>query len=261
MTRAADWDAASYHRVAAPHAAWGANVLDRLVLRGDEVVLDAGCGSGRVTAQLVARLPNGRVVAADVSPAMLEQARKTLEPFGARVSFLQTDLLDVDRALQEPVDAVFSTATFHWIEDHARLFSALHHVLKPGGQLVAQFGGGTNLAGFMAATDVVAANPKYAPAFEGKSLWRFYYSPEQTLERLTAAGFTQAEAWLEPSPQTFKDRQALADFCRTVVLSSHLGALQGDQQQAFLDEVVDEITSRLGGYVLDYVRLNVDATA
>ena len=261
MTRATDWDAASYHRVAAPHAAWGANVLDRLVLRGDEVVLDAGCGSGRVTAQLLERLPNGRVVAADVSPAMLEQARNTLEPFGDRVSLLQTDLLEIDRALHERVDAIFSTATFHWIEDHARLFSALHHVLKPRGQLVAQFGGGANLAGFMAAADVVAARPPYAETLQAKSLWRFFYSPAQTEARLTAAGFTHAQAWLEPSPQAFTDRQALADFCGTVVLSSHLGVLPDTQRAAFLDAVVDETVARLGGYILDYVRLNVDATA
>ena len=261
MTRAADWDAASYHRVAAPHAAWGANVLDGLVLRGDEVVLDAGCGSGRVTLQLLERLPNGRVIAADLSPAMQEQARKTLERFGERVNFVQTDLLEVDRALHEKVDAIFSTATFHWIEDHERLFSALRRVINAQGQLVAQFGGGANLAGFMAAADVVAARPAYADSLNGKALWRFFYSAEQTQARLAAAGFTQIEAWLEPSPQTFTDRQALADFCRTVVLSSHLGVLPESHRASFLDEVVDETTLRLGGYVLDYVRLNIQAKA
>src|SRR5438067_13929126 len=99
MTGGADWDATRYHRVAQPHAAWGANVLDRLELRGDEVVLDAGCGSGRVTAQLLERLPRGRVIAADLSPAMLAEARSVLQPFGDQVAFVQADLLDVDRAL------------------------------------------------------------------------------------------------------------------------------------------------------------------
>ena len=262
MARATDWDAASYHRVAAPHAAWGANVLDRLQLRGDEVVLDAGCGSGHVTEQLLKRLPNGRVIAADVSAAMLEQARKTLESYGERVTFLQADLLEVDEAVKgQRVDAIFSTATFHWIEDHARLFSALHRVLKPQGQLVAQFGGGQNLAGFMAATDEIAARPMWADTFKGRALWRFFYTAEQTQGRLREAGFSRAEAWLEPSPQTFADGQALAEFCRSVVLSVHLGVLQGAERQAFLDEVIDEINRRQRGFVLDYVRLNVQASA
>jgi trans-aconitate 2-methyltransferase len=256
-----DWDAARYHRVAAPHAAWGANVLDRLVLRGDEVVLDAGCGSGRVTAQLLERLPNGRVVAADLSPAMLAEARATLEAFAPRVSFVQTDLLEIDRALEkDSVDAVFSTATFHWIDDHARLFTALQRVMRrPGAQLVAQFGGGDNLAEFMRATEAIAELQPYAEHLRGKSLWRFYYSPEQTRARLEAAGFTSIDAWLEPSPQTFADAQVLGEFMRAVVLRSHLAALPSELHEAFVAGVAAQIRQRLGGWTLDYVRLNVDA--
>lgn len=258
----ADWDASRYHRVAQPHADWGANVLDRLQLRGDELVLDAGCGSGKVTAQLLERLPSGRVIGADLSPAMLAEARTTLADFEGRVGFVETDLLEIDRALadQTPVDVIFSTATFHWIDDHQRLFAALHHVVKPGGRLVSQFGGGANLAGFMQATDTVAARPAYVGHLEGKPLWRFYYSPEQTRERLSAAGFTDVDAWLTDSPQSFADAHSLGDFARAVVLRNHLAALPPEQHDAFVAEVTDEIHSRQGAWLLDYVRLNADAT-
>src|ERR1700730_1267308 len=121
----AEWDASRYHRVAQPHAAWGANVLERLELAGDEVVLDAGCGSGRVTAQLLERLPRGHVIAADRSTAMLAEARSTLAPWADQVTFVQADLLEIDRCLDSRVQVVFSTAVFHWIEDHPRLFTAL----------------------------------------------------------------------------------------------------------------------------------------
>jgi trans-aconitate 2-methyltransferase len=259
MARAADWDGSAYHQVAAPHAAWGANVLDRLELRGDERVLDAGCGSGRVTRQLVERVPRGQVIGVDLSPSMLTEARKTLAPVAERVTLIQTDLLEIERVLDAPVDAVFSTATFHWISDHDRLFGGLHRVLRPSGRLVAQFGGGDNLAGFMRATDAVAARPPYAAVLSGRALWRFYYSPETTRTRLESAGFTRVDAWLETSPQTFDDRQALADFCRAVVLSSHLAALPGELRESFLGEVVEQIVERQGGCMLDYVRLNVAA--
>lgn len=261
MTQAADWDATRYDRVAQPHATWGANVLDRLELRGDEVVLDAGCGSGRVTAQLAERLPRGRVIAADLSPAMLAEARGTLAPFGDRVAFVQADLLEIHRALAEPVDVVFSTATFHWIADHQRLYQALHQVLRRDGQLHVQYGGGDNLVGFMQATDHVAARAPYAEHLAGKSLWRFFYSPRQTLDSLQAAGFRDAEAWLEPSPQTFPDQQALDDFARAVVLRNHLAALPARLHDAFACEVTEEIAQGLGGFTLDYVRLNVNASA
>jgi trans-aconitate 2-methyltransferase len=263
MTRTADWDASRYHRVAQPHAAWGASVLERLELNGDEVVLDAGCGSGRVTAQLLERLPHGHVIAADNSPAMLDEARNTLSAFADRVTFLRTDLLDIHTHMTQQVDVVLSTAVFHWIADHPRLFKALNKVLKkPGGRLIAQCGGGNNLQGFMHATDEVVLRPPFAEHLHGQDLWRFYYSPEQTRSNLLQAGFLSAEAWLEASPQSFANKEALADFSRGVVLSSHVAALPETLRERFVSEVVDQIASRnAGAYQLDYVRLNMVAFA
>lgn len=262
MSRPADWDARRYHRVAQPHAAWGANVLDRLDLAGDERVLDAGCGSGRVTAQLLERLPHGRVVAVDHSPAMLEQARETLALSAERVTFLQADLLQIAPMLRDdPVDVIFSTAVFHWIPDHPRLFLGLREVLRGGGRLVSQFGGGANLRRFMSAADTVAAREPYADTLAGRDLWRYYASPEETEARLLAAGFSEARAWLEPSPQVFADQAALVDFCRGVVLSNHVGVLPEAQRQPFAEDVAREIERREGAFVLDYERLNADALA
>ena len=262
MATTADWDASRYHRVAQPHASWGASVLDRLRLEGDELVLDAGCGSGKVTQQLLERLPRGGVIAADLSPAMLEEARSTLKAFGERVSFIQSDLLEMDTTLEETkVDAVFSTATFHWVTDHPRLFKALHNVLKPHGSLVSQFGGGDNLAEFMRAADAVAKRSEYATDLQGKKLWRYFATPEQTQQRLRTAGFTKADAWLEPSPQTFESEQAFTEFARAVVLRNHLNALPEAKHEPFAHEVAQEVQRRMSGFVLDYVRLNADAIA
>ncbi len=262
MTTTADWDASRYHRVAQPHAVWGASVLDRLRLRGDEVVLDAGCGSGKVTAQLLEQLPGGKVIAADLSPAMLEEARATLSPFDQQVTFVLSDLLELDANIApRSVDAIFSTATFHWINDHPRLFTALHNVLKRRGRLVSQFGGGDNLAAFMRAADVVAARPEYSDDLAGKRLWRYFTSPEQTEQRLQAAGFTDIDAWLEPSPQTFVDEAAFVEFARAVVLRNHLNALPADKRDQFAHAVAEEVRQSMGAHVLDYVRLNADASA
>jgi len=262
-TPPANWDAGRYHQVARPHAAWGATVLDRLRLRGDERVLDAGCGSGRVTAQLLERLPRGHVIAADQSPAMLREARNTLATWVAedRVTLVEADLLDIDQVLDQPVDVIFSTAVFHWIADHRRLFAALRGVLRPTGYLVAQCGGAGNLANFMAATDLVAAHPPFAAVLQGLELWRFFYTPAETEARLLTAGFARARAWLEPSPQQFADAGALADFCRAVVLTSHVAALPEPMRDEFVERVVAEIARREGAFSLDYIRLNLDAFA
>src|SRR6476661_6808977 len=89
---ARDWDAVTYDRVADPMTRWGSDVLARLPLRGDETVLDAGCGSGRVTERLVQRLPAGRVVALDGSPAMVEATRERLARYATQVEFMVADL-------------------------------------------------------------------------------------------------------------------------------------------------------------------------
>ena len=123
-----EWDAATYDRTSLPQETWGREVVERLDLRGDERVLDAGCGTGRVTAFLVERLPRGEVVAVDGSEAMVAETRRRL---GDRVEAFASDLLELE--LDRPVDAVLSTATFHWIADHDALFARLHGVLKPGG--------------------------------------------------------------------------------------------------------------------------------
>ena len=140
--RPRDWNAESYQRISAPMEAMGREVLDRLELRGDERVLDAGCGTGRVTAALVERLPRGEVVAVDGSPAMVAEARERLGP---GVEVFAADLLELE--LDRPVDAILSTATFHWIADHDRLFERLFAALRPGGRIVAQCGGAGNVGG------------------------------------------------------------------------------------------------------------------
>ena len=176
-----DWNAESYQRVSAPLEAMGREVLDRLELHGDERVLDAGCGTGRVTAALLERLPRGEVVAVDGSPAMVEEARERLGP---RADVRVADLTEL--VVDAPVDAILSTATFHWIADHDRLFERLFAALKPGGRLVAQCGGEGNVAAVQAAIDRVA-EPSLA-GWDGP--WHFA-SPAATAERLERIGFTE----------------------------------------------------------------------
>jgi trans-aconitate 2-methyltransferase len=168
-----DWNATSYERMSAPLEAMGRDVLDRLDLRGDERVLDAGCGTGRVTAALLERLPRGEVVAVDGSSAMVEAARRRL---GDAVELRVADLLELE--LDRPVDAILSTATFHWIADHDRLFARLHAVLKPGGRLVAQCGGAGNIAELKAAAERVGEREPFAPALAGwPGPWNFARRP------------------------------------------------------------------------------------
>jgi trans-aconitate 2-methyltransferase len=247
-TGPSEWDAETYDAVSDPQFSWGMEVLERLELRGDEAVLDAGCGSGRVTAELVKRLPDGHVIAVDGSEGMIAKARERL---GAGVSYLVADLSDLE--IEKPVDLIFSTATFHWIVDHDRLFERLRAALRPGGRLVAQCGGEGNVAEYAKTIAAVAARPEFAPHFEGMAaIWNFA-SPEATEPKLRAAGFDEARCWLEPRP--VRPEQPL-EFIMTVTLGPHLARLPKGLRRPFAEAILDESEKSL---VLDYVRLNIEA--
>jgi trans-aconitate 2-methyltransferase len=247
-TPSRDWDAASYDRVSDPQLGWALEQLERLPLAGDEIVLDAGCGSGRVTALLADRLPRGRVYAVDVAPSMVEHARAAL---GERATVLCQDLVELD--LPEPVDAIFSNATFHWIHDHDALFAALARTLKPGGRLVAQCGGRGNIDSFRTAADLVAAEEPFARYFVGWQRPWNYATDSDTAQRLTRAGFENVACWLQPKDVTPEDPRA---FVRTVCLVRHLDPLPAELQDEFIDRVLRRCGQPL---VLKYVRLNMTA--
>ena len=249
-TGAREWDADTYDRVSDPQFNWGMEVLDRLELAGDETVLDAGAGSGRVTAELIERVPEGRVIALDGSEQMIAKARENL---GDSVSeYVVMDLAELD--LPEPVDVVFSTATFHWVTDHENLFRRIHGALRPGGRLHAQCGGAGNVAAHAAAIGAVSNRAPFSEHYEGMPmLWNFA-EPGDTEQRLEAAGFEGATASLEHKPLTPPEPR---EFMRTVTLGPHLARLPEDLRDDFVDAVIAEMDDPP---TLDYVRLNIQAT-
>lgn len=241
-----DWDARTYDRVADPMTRWGSVVLDRLPLAGDERVLDAGCGSGRVTEQLLERLGDrGRVIALDGSPAMLERARERLARFGDRVEYVVADL-GRSLPITGTVGAILSTATFHWVPDHDALFANLATVMRPGGWLVAQCGGVGNIASIQRVLATIRDGWLGPVHFE---------TPLATIRRLDAAGFVDIECWLTDEPTRFEPGEPFETYLRTVVLGAHLERLPVAEHDGFVAAVV----AGIGEPAIDYVRLNIVA--
>jgi trans-aconitate 2-methyltransferase len=252
-----EWDAGTYQRVSEPQLEWGRRVVERIPLAGDERVIDAGCGTGRVTRLLAARVPRGEVEAVDASLTMVEEATRLLADLAPRVRVRQSDLLEL--VVERPADLIVSTATFHWILDHERLFARLLAALRPGGRLVVQCGGAGNIArALRAAGEVAREQPAFAPAAQVADAWLFADSAS-TVARLRAAGFEETTAWLEGAPALFDGPAAGAEFLATVVLRHHIRLLGPGTGARYARAVAERLRDGDGRVVIDYVRLNMQA--
>ena len=251
------WDAATYDRIGTPMRGWAQQVIDDLALRGDETVLDAGCGSGSVTLDLRTRLPRGRIYAVDASSEMIENLRRTLDERGI------TDVIPVqasltDFTLPERVDVVFSNAVFHWIPDEDALFSSLFRATKPGGRLRAQCGGHGNNRHVLEAVGAVRQEQRFARHLGDFRDSKKYRTPDEAKASLERAGWHDVRAALFEAPIPFEDAAHAALYVRTILLRDHVARLPDELCDAYARAVVDETIRRHGApYVADYVRLDL----
>jgi trans-aconitate 2-methyltransferase len=254
-----EWNAAVYHKVSTPQLDWGLPVLERLPLHGDEMVLDVGCGTGRLTEKLAERLPRGYVVAIDQSENMLRTAREHLRANAdRRVAFARADAAALPFA--SIADAIFSTATFHWVLDHDRLFGSLFAALKPGGRLVAQCGGGANLERLHDRCLRLMRQPMFAPYFSRWARpWEFADAPT-TARRLENAGFTDIETSVHASPVLQPDAASYSEFVAHVICRPHLEHLSDPSLRArFMEHLTEQAAMDSPPFELDYWRLDINA--
>ncbi|HET9409508.1 MAG TPA: class I SAM-dependent methyltransferase [Candidatus Sulfotelmatobacter sp.] len=252
-----EWNSSDYHRLSQPQVSWGKKVLSRLHLRGDETVLDAGCGTGRLTAELAESLPRGRVVGIDLSQNMVELARQhLLAEFGVRVHLLAVDFLHLP--FERAFDGIVSTAAFHWVLDHDRLFLNLRRVLRPGGWLEAQCGGGSNIKRLRARANELMATPKFARFFSGFSEPWLFQGADEAAQALRGAGFIGVETSIEAAPTVLEGKQQYIDFVRTMILRQHLMCIPDERlQMELLENLSDQAARDDPPFLLDYWRLNL----
>ena len=253
-----EWAAETYHRVSDPMLALALPVLARLPLRGDEMVLDVGCGTGRVTELLLERLPTGRVLCVDMSSRMLDMARRHLSGrFERQVAFAVGDAAALP--VSAAADVIFSTATFHWVLDHPALFRSLFAALRPGGRLVAQCGGGPNIKRLHGRCDALMQTALFAPYFAAwREPWEFA-DAATTTRRLLDAGFVEVRANVESTPVLQPDGAAYDEFVTNVICRPHLAYLPpGALRVAFVERLTEQAASDRPPYELDYWRLNLE---
>jgi trans-aconitate methyltransferase len=228
-------------------------------LRGDEWLMDAGCGTGRLTAQLLQSLPRGRVVGVDLSQNMLAATQDFLSPdFGGKFLLVAADLQDLP--FEQVFDGIFSTAAFHWVLDHERLFRSLFRALRPGGWLQAQCGGGPNLARLRQRIGELAKTTKYKQYFGGfREPWTFD-DAETAAAIMGRAGFTEVDTSLESALTILEGSMQYSEFLGTIILRQHLRRIPDDESRtAFVAALTGEAETDNPPFSLDYWRLNLSA--
>jgi trans-aconitate methyltransferase len=248
-----DWDAATYHRVSDPQWTWGMRVLDRLSPVAGERILDIGCGTGRLTAEIRARVRSTHVIGLDRSWTMVREAARVQD---RAVRFVHADVTRLP--FIAAFDAVFSTATFHWIADHDRLFREIWRALVPGGRLVAQAGGGPNLARLYERSAALARG-EFAEFFAAWTDPWYFAGVEETHARVKEAGFSEVEVWLESTPTVMADAETFAEFIAAVCLRHQLDRVPAEWRAAYLHRMVEQAAADDPPFMLDYWRLNIDA--
>jgi trans-aconitate 2-methyltransferase len=196
------------------------------------------------------------VIAVDLSHNMLLSARQHLRPkFGKQISLVAADLLHLP--FVRAFDGIFSSAVFHWVPDHDKLFRNLHDALKPGGWLVAQCGGAGNLDRLLTRVESLKQHPNYRECLGDYKHWWVYSDAATAAERLRSAGFIEVQTSIEPAPTRFDTREAYSEFVSKVILHRHLERLPLALQAAFLADVTDQAASDDPAWELDYWRLNL----
>jgi trans-aconitate 2-methyltransferase len=187
---------------------------------------------------------------------MLAAAREHLAKYGERVQLVTCDLLQLP--FENAFDGIVSTAAFHWVLDHDRLFAALLRTLVPGGWLEAQCGGGPNLRRLRDRVAAMAATPQIAPFFaEFREPWLFE-DAQGAAATLRRAGFVDVETSIEPAPTILADAAEYSEYVRNIILQCHLEKLPTEAHRArFVARLTAQAAEDDPPFSLDYWRVNL----
>ena len=236
------WDAAGYAANSAVQHAWARELIAQLRLRGDEHILDVGCGDGKITAEIAQALPRGSATGVDASPQMIEFAQKTFP--SKKFPNLEFHVMDARKisscdaspqagghralATKKPGDAgvaatfkfdlLFSNAALHWVDDHQAFLRGAAAALKPGGRLVVSCGGKGNAQDVFVALRPEMRLKRWRAFFRRIPKPYFFYAPGDYEKWLRKFDFKVCALKLAPKDATYPGADGFATWLRTTWL-------------------------------------------
>jgi trans-aconitate 2-methyltransferase len=258
MKPAHDFDGEKYAKASGHQKEWGRLIISELSLRGNERVLDLGCGDGALTAELALRVPQGSVLGIDASRGMIDKAKEK------ESGVLQFRLLNIeDMDFKDELDLIFSNATLHWVKDHEGLLARCGRALKDGGLLRFNFAGDGNCSGFIRTVREVMGRKAFSAFFSGFE-WPWFMPRVKEYEALLSkcSPFKDCKVWEENADRLFT-RDELVKWIGQPSIVPFLTRLPEKQKAAFRDAVVEEMIDLArreeNRYFETFRRINVEA--
>jgi trans-aconitate 2-methyltransferase len=251
------WDARTYDKVSSNvQVQWGCKLLEKRRWIGNEIVMDAGAGSGNLTKILADKVPQGQIYAVDADPCMVQQAKSNLSSC-RNVQVIHSSMINVDLPIE--VDVIFSNAALHWILDQERVYSQFWKLLKPNGELLIEYGAHGNIERPLSVIFKIIRSDQFKEHFaDWKQSW-YFPKPDETERLLQNARYRDIQVNLSKLTTTFSDREGFAIFVKTVIMKPFLGYLPDAKKGQFLDAFLNEIERSGLTWSLDYMRLGVFA--
>ncbi|MFC1923888.1 methyltransferase domain-containing protein [Chloroflexota bacterium] len=257
-----EWDAQEYHESSSQQQKWAKELINKLKLKGDERVLDIGCGDGKVTAEIARSLTKGSILGVDSSEEMVSFARENY--FKKHIPNLSFKMVDVKHmSFDNEFDVVFSNACLHWVIDHLSILKNICRSLNPGGAILIQMGGKGNAAEIIEILNEMLQGEKWNEFFNGFSFPYGFYGVEEYKQWLNEAGFTAIRVELIPKDMTHEGKEGLSSWIRTTWLP-YTQRLPQELQEEFINELagryIEKYPLDMDGLVhVAMVRLEVEA--
>ncbi len=254
------WNATDYSQQSSAQAQWAHELIAKLNLRGDERLLDVGCGTGSITAAFADQLPQGAVVGIDFSADMIAFAQR--EYVRPNLAFYQMDATAIE--LAATFDVVFSNATLHWVADHAAVLRGVRQHMQPGGKILWQMGGAGNAQGVIMAAQTVTERAEWRPYFVDFVLPYNFCGPALYVDLLPQTGFAAERVELIPKTM-IHGVDGFMGWLRTTWFPV-TNQVPADQRADLIDQFAAAYLAahpldELGRVQVAMVRLEVEATA
>jgi trans-aconitate methyltransferase len=256
------WDPADYAASSSSQARWGRELMERVEWRGDEHVLDVGCGDGTLTAQIASRVSQGRVLGIDSSAEMVAHAQAThLKSHFSNLRFVQMDAARME--LPPTFDVVFSNAALHWVADQKGVLQGAARALQPGGRLVVSCGGKGNAEDVFVALRREMRSARWREYFRNLKKPYFFHGDDEYREWLEKAGFQALHLRLMPKAAVHEDESAFESWLRTTWMP-YTHRVPESSRAAFIQAVVQRYLEAhppdaTGAVHVRMVRLELDA--